>query len=118
MITTPSAPENSGIDPNNPVLDPAEETHYISNEAFLSALKQIDPTAYAKLSSSDKQSLLQQDMLRQGSTYLKVTHSYVRLYLNSAIVKVIHLLGTGFIAYKLGSVLVSAASAVGVNLVD
>jgi len=98
-----------GLDPNNPVLDSSSTSHYISGVAVLNYIKENDYSAYQKLSDSDKQAVISMDELRQGSTYVRsYSNGHTRLYINSALVKVVKLAGAVAIAGAVASAIASA----------
>lgn len=61
---------------------------YISGSAILTALKEKDPEAYARIPESVRREIQIQDMLRQGTTKIVRTKNGFKIYLNSAVVSV------------------------------
>lgn len=78
------------------------DIRYVSNEQILNALKVAQPAVYAKLSQATIDSLLVQDQLRQGGTYIKSVNNGYRIYLNSAVFKLFLIGGAVAIAPTFG----------------
>lgn len=89
---------------------------YFSNQQIFDALKAQGVDAQKVLSPSDYQQAIFQDGLRQGGTYIKKLSNGIRIYLNSAIVKLLAAAGAIFIAVKLSPILVGLLGAAGIAL--
>lgn len=82
-------PATGGIDPDNPVLTPASDVTYISNQDFLNALKVADPQAYTALTQKEINELLNADGTRKGTSKIVRKNGKTYIYLNSIIAKLI-----------------------------
>jgi hypothetical protein len=94
-------------------LSENNDQHYFTNESILNALKQNNPEAYAKLPANVIQESLQQDLLRQGGTYVKGTKNGFTLYINSALVKIAKIVGGAAIAGAVASTVASLGLSAG-----
>ena len=97
----------------NEEITNADKYISISNGQILNALKENNPEAYAKIPESERITLLRQDMLRQGGTYIKTNSTGFTVYLNSAIVKIAKAVGVGAVAASIASVAATAGLSTG-----